>query len=196
MAFSPRLNSIGMVGNLHWYTTNNPYYPTWGLPNCTCYAWGRFWEIGDPLSTGANKPDSSDLPGGWSGGYWWNHVNRSVYQTGNTPALGAVICFEDTTGGDGHVAIVEQINNNGESIVTSNSAWGRADLYFYTMTLYRSNNYCWGGNNNDRYVTQGFIYNPYADIPTPTSEEKTGFPWVLYASKLRNKQSLTKHKFM
>lgn len=190
MSFTPRLNSNGMVGNLHWYTTNNPYYPTYGMPNCTAYAWGRFWEVGDPLSTGVNKPNPNDLPGGWSGGYWWNHVNRSVYQTGDVPALGAVICFEDTSGGDGHVAIVEQINNDGESIVTSNSAW--ASTYFYTQTLYRSNNYGWTGSSGAYYRTQGFIYNPFSDIPTPTIKKESKFPWVLYANKLRNKQMLTK----
>ena len=192
MAFSPRLNSIGMLGNRHWYTTDNPYYPTYGLPNCTCYAWGRFWEIGDPLSLGINKPNPNDLPGGWSGGYWWGNVNNNVYQTGSEPALGAVICFEDTSGGDGHVGIVEQINNGGESIVTSNSAWG--GTYFYTQTLYRSNNYGWTGSSGAYYRTQGFIYNPFADVPTPSSKIKTGFPWVLYANKLRNRQMLTKFR--
>ena len=197
MAFTPRLNDQGMLGNRHWYTTDNPYYPTYGLPNCTCYAWGRFWEIGDPLNIGEHKPNSSDLPGGWSGGYWWREVNRDVYQTGNTPALGAVICFEDTTGGDGHVAIVEQIDNDGESIVTSNSAWGRTDLYFYTQRLYRSNNYNWGGSDNNRYQTQGFIYNPYSDGPTPPvppTQKVKRFPWVLYANKLRSRNKLTKYR--
>lgn len=186
MAFTPRLTDIGILGNRHWYSNDNPYYATgYGMPNCTAYAWGRFWEIGDPLSIGEHKPDPNDLPGYWSGGYWWDHVNRNVYQTGNTPALGSVICFEDTTGGDGHVAIVEQINNDGESIVTSNSAWD--STFFYTMTLYRSNNYCWGGSNNDRYITQGFIYNPYADQPIPPQIKKRNFPWVLYARKFRKR---------
>lgn len=194
MAFIPRLTSIGIFGNLHWYSTNNPCYPTYGMPNCTCYAWGRFWEIGDPLSMGINKPDPNDLPGYWSGGYWWTHVNTSVYKTGNTPALGAVICFEDTSGGDGHVAIVEEISNDGESIVTSNSAW--AGTYFYTMRLYRSNNYCWTGSNGHFYRTQGFIYNPFADTPTPTVKTKTNFPWVLYARKIRNKHMLTNQRNM
>lgn len=110
-----------------------------------------------------------------------------------TPALGAVICFEDTSGGDGHVAIVEQINNDGESIVTSNSAWGGG--YFYTQTLYRSNNYCWTGSNDHFYQTQGFIYNPFADSPTPpkpTNTRGNKFPWILYANKLRERQMLTK----
>ena len=191
MAFTPRLNSLGMFGNLHWYTTNNPYYPTYGMPNCTCYAWGRFWEIGDPLSIGIHKPNSSDLPGGWSGGYWWREVNKSVYQTGSEPALGAIICFWDNNGGDGHVAVVEQINNDG-TIVTSNSAWG--GTYFYTQTLSRSNYYSWTSFRGHYYTCQGFIYNPYADTPIPPepTTERDNFPWVLYANKIRNRDMLTK----
>ena len=194
MAFTPRLNDQGMLGNRHWYSNDNPYEATgYGMPNCTCYAWGRFWEIGDPSNTGANKPNPNDLPGYWSGGSWWNQVNTNVYQTGQVPQLGAVICFDDTSGGDGHVAIVEEIINDGEEIITSNSAW--AGTYFYTQRLYRSNNYCWGGDNSDRYQTQGFIYNPFGgDTPTPPSGRKYGkFPWVLYANKLRAKNKyLTK----
>ena len=129
------------------------------------------------------------MPGYWSGGYWWANVDTTVYQVGQTPQLGAVICFEDTSGGDGHVAIVEQINNGGESIVTSNSAWG--GTYFYTQTLYRSNNYCWGGDNDDRYQTQGFIYNPFGgDTPTPTGRSKSKFPWILYAKKIRERRNV------
>ena len=129
------------------------------------------------------------MPGYWSGGYWWDNVNTSVYSVGQTPQLGAVICFEDTSGGDGHVAIVEQINNGGESIVTSNSAWGGS--YFYTQTLYRSNNYCWTGSNDHFYRTQGFIYNPFGgDTPVPTGRTKTKFPWVLYAKKIRERRNV------
>lgn len=185
MAFTPRLDGLGILNNFHWYSTNNPYYPNYGMPNCTCYAWGRFWEIGDPLGTGANKPDPNALPGGWSGGYWWREVDTSVYQTGQTPELGAVICFWDSQG-DGHVAIVEEIINGGESIVTSNSAW--QSTFFYTQTLYRSNNYCWTGSNGHFYQFQGFIYNPYVTPtpPTPTQSRKK-FPWVLYARKFRGR---------
>ena len=185
MAFTPRLDPTGILNNRHWYSSDNPYYPNYGMPNCTCYAWGRFWEIGDPLGSGANKPDPNALPGGWSGGYWWREVDTSVYQTGQTPELGAVICFWDSQG-DGHVAIVEEINNGGESIVTSNSAW--QSTFFYTQTLYRSNNYCWTGSNGHFYQFQGFIYNPYVSPtpPTPTQSRKK-FPWVLYARKFRGR---------
>ena len=192
MAFTPRLTSIGILGNLHWYSNQNPYYPTYGMPNCTAYAWGRFWEIGDPLSLGINRPNPNDLPGYWSGGYWWSHFNRDVYESGSTPALGAVACFWDNTGSDGHVAIVEVIDEENGTITTSNSAWG--GTYFYTATLYKSNNYSWTGSNGHTYTCQGFIYNPFGTEPTPTEPIKHNFPWVLYARKLRSRNKLTNHR--
>lgn len=40
MAFTPRLNDQGMLGNRHWYSNDNPYEATgYGMPNCTAYAW-------------------------------------------------------------------------------------------------------------------------------------------------------------
>ena len=62
------------------------------------------------------------------------------------------------------------------------------------MTLYRSNNYSWGGDNDDRYQTQGFIYNPYGETPTPEIKKDNKFPWVLYARKIRNRQSLKNYR--
>lgn len=177
MAFTPRLNSDGMLLNFHWYSRNPFYISGYGLPNCTCYAFGRFWEIGDPLGSGLNYPS---LPTG-DAGTWWYNVDTSIYQIGQTPKLGAVLCFSDDNGGSGHVAIVEQINHDG-TITCSNSAWGGD--YFYLTTLSASNDYKY-----THFTKQGFIYNPYVSPePTPSfGEYKKGkFPWVLYANKLRN----------
>lgn len=179
--YIPRLNDNGINGNFHWYSENPFYQSGYGMPNCTCYAWGRFWEIGDPLSLHINRPD---LPLG-DGGTWWSRaIAAGVYQTGQSPQLGAVICF-DRPGASGHVAIVEAIGTeNGRNfIVTSNSAW--QSTYFYTQTLYSDQGYSWGS-----YVFQGFIYNPYADQPepppTPTTEKKHKFPWAIYSRNFRN----------
>lgn len=56
MAFTPRLTDEGILNNFHWYSDNPFYQSGYGMPNCTCYAWGRFWEIGDPNNIGVNKP--------------------------------------------------------------------------------------------------------------------------------------------
>lgn len=178
MAFTPRLNDIGMLNNFHWYSQNPFYIAGYGLPNCTTYAWGRFWEISDPLGTGENRPT---LPTS-NGGDWWGDVDTSVYEIGQTPKLGAVICFsDDYAGGDGHVAIVEEINQDG-TITCSNSAWGGS--YFYLTTLSSSNDYKYS-----HFTKQGFIYNPFVS-PTPPppvhSARPKRFPWILYARKLRD----------
>lgn len=185
MAFSPRLNSTGMSNNHIWYSDNPFYQAGYGLPNCTCYAWGRFWEVSDPLGSASTKPH---LPLS-NAGTWYDRVDTNKYQKSDqlVPSLGAVICFSDDNGGDGHVAVVEQIINDGETIVCSNSAWGGS--YFYTSTLSRSNNYKYS-----HFTFQGFIYHPDyppgptpPTPPTPTGSGTSHFKWVLYANKLRNK---------
>ena len=147
--YNPRLSDAGMHGNPYWYSRNPFYQAGYGLPNCTCYAWGRFWEIGDPNHQYINRPNLSTL----NAEDWYGASDG--YSRGQAPALGAVACWADGPySGDGHVAIVEQINGDG-SIVTSNSAWGGS--YFYTMTLQPPHYLPATG-----YVFQGFIYNPYS----------------------------------
>lgn len=170
MAFTPRLNTDGMSGSRYWYSTTNPYYPNFGMPNCTCYAWGRFWEVN-------NQCGHDETPIGMIGNAvdWYN--NSVAYQHGMTPKIGAVACFAGGAIGTGHVAVVEEVRSDG-TIVTSNSDYG--GTYFYLMTL--SPPYSSGS-----LQFQGFIYNPYAEEPTPPtptpSYRKSRFPWVLYAKK-------------
>ena len=148
--FVPRLSSSGILNNPYWYSRNPFYLAGYGLPNCTCYAWGRFWEESDIDHNYSNRPNLST----GNAEDWWGHT-QDGYERGQEPRLGAVICFANGPySGDGHVAIVEQINSDG-SIVTSNSAYG--GQFFYTQTLHGPNYIPAAG-----YVFQGFIYNPYA----------------------------------
>lgn len=143
MAFTPRLSinsPTQMENNPWWYSTGNPFYPDYGLPNCTCYAYGRYAEI---------RGAFADLPR-WDAKDWWD--NASAFNRGQTPRVGAVICFSNPR--YGHVAIVEEVHANGD-IVTSNSDYGTN--YFYTETLLVSNGYI--PINSPDYVLQGFIYN-------------------------------------
>lgn len=132
--------------------SNNPYYYSdmnifhfagYGMPNCTCYAWGRFYEI-----TGVEpKLSRGDAE------RWWGY--NDGYSRGNSPKLGAVACWSKgspTTDADGsgHVAIVEEIESDG-TIVTSNSAH-RGDM-FYIDDI--APPYAVSG-----YTFQGFIYSP------------------------------------
>ena len=184
MAYIPRLNSVGIPNNPKWYS-RNPFYqtdPDLGLPNCTCYAWGRFWEISDPNDAYINRPNLS-----LGNAEDWYYYTQDGYERGQIPKLGATICFRNQYGyGVGHVGVVEQIGANGV-IVTSNSDYG--GRYFYTETLTPDSNGVYHHMGSEyMYDSVGFIYNPWAEQPTPPTptEERGRFPWVLYARKLRS----------
>jgi surface antigen len=120
------------------------------LPNCTSYAWGRFYEI-----TGSRPTLST------SNAEQWFLKTSDGYKRGLEPALGAIICWQDgetSNGSDGagHVAIVEQINPDG-SIITSESGWDTAK-YWWTKTRTKGADGNWGASSN--YKFQGFIYCP------------------------------------
>lgn len=153
MTFTPRLNAPS-TSSSYWYK-NNPFYQSgYGLPNCTCYAWGRFYEIlGSKPKLSLSNAEN-----------WWGH--NDGYERGQTPRLGAVICWRKGKAGNGadgagHVAIVEQINTDG-SIVTSNSAW--KGTRFYKQTL-KPPYYSIGS----AYTFQGFIYNPAVSATESTT---------------------------
>ena len=158
--YIPRLTDAGMMNNPYWYSLNPLYQAGYGLPNCTCYAWGRFWEIGDPNRIYEHRPELSTL----NAEYWYGHADS--YSRGQTPALGAVICFADGPfSGEGHVAIVEEIHADG-SITVSDSAYD--GWYFDTHVFYPPNYLPQAG-----YVFQGFIYNPYSGGgPSPGPNRK------------------------
>lgn len=159
--FDPRLTDEGIEGSIYWYSGNPFYTAGYGLPNCTCYAWGRFWEISDKEGNGSNKPT---LPTG-DAGEWYPNVTG--YEKGQTAKLGAVICWSKT-GEAGHVAIVEQILENGD-IVTSNSAYN--STFFYTKTIYKADGYDFGN-----YQFQGFIYNPHVTAGGSTEPDEPDKP--------------------
>lgn len=139
-----------------WYDENPFYQSGYGMPNCTAYCWGRWYELlGEP----------PDLPLGDGNSWFPTAQEMGVYETGaypgSTPALGAIICTYYDIGG--HVAVVEQINEDG-SIVTSNSGW--QSTYFWIETLYPENGYVPSWADPGAYV-QGFIYLPISYGPGP-----------------------------
>lgn len=143
-----------MRGNPWWYSSSNIFYRDgYPLPNCTCYAYGRYAEI---------RGAFANLPGG-PAGTWWERATD--FEKGQTPALGAVACWYDPLHRfDGHVAIVEAIDEDG-NITTSNSAYG--GTYFYTAELTKDSNYQLSYHDY-AYRFQGFIYNtviPYVVNP-------------------------------
>lgn len=157
MKYSPRLTAPSTT-NKNWIKNTKGGYNKCllikgnsCLPNCVGYAWGRWRELlgkTPKLSTGNAEN--------------WYHKDDG-YKRGKTPKLGAVICWRkgeagNSSDGAGHVAIVEEIKDNG-TIVTSNSAYGGSR--FYTRTLKKP--YSLGGT----YHFQGFIY-----IPLTFNEDK------------------------
>lgn len=176
VVFVPRLDATGIVGSPYYYRLNPFYNAGYGMPNCTAYAWGRFWEESDPDRTYTNPPRLST-----GNAEDWYGYTADGYERGSTPQLGAVICFADGPySGDGHVAIVEQINNDG-SIITSNSAWGGA--FFYTQTL-RPPNYLPAAG----YVLQGFIYNPKTGGGSSPGPKPTAGKYWLFKRSLWHKE--------
>ena len=147
------------------------------LPNCTGYAWGRFMECQLNVHTCNLSRGNAEI---------WYPNTLDGYQRGQTPKLGAVICWYSTQSG-GHVAIVEKINQDG-SILTSNSAYGGSRFYMKTLT---PPDYYMGS----AYTFQGFIYNPtdFIDPDDPSFKNKGNnkFPWVLYARKFRKRSHFT-----
>lgn len=109
-----------------WYYNGNPYYQRgYGLPNCTCYAWGRLAEICNAAVTfyggnaimWASRPEMKQLPSPKVG-------SCIIYSGGITDSLGR-LC--------GHIGVVEHLYDDG-SIDVSMSSFGG-----YMWRLYRLN---------------------------------------------------------
>lgn len=184
MAFVPRLSEHSPTemrnpDNPWWYSNGNIYwaYPTdhrYGMPNCTCYCYGRTGEIRGAFDT--------RLPGD-DAGEWYNRVVAAgTIPVGYAPRIGCIMVFRDKPNprvhNNGHVATVEQINSDG-SVVTSNS--GYQSTYFWTETLRPENGYLssWMEDEHHDYYYQGCIY--VYDPPTPpTPTRRKGLPiWML-----------------
>ena len=119
------------------------------LSNCVGYAWGRWRELlGEFHKLSRGNAEN-----------WFGNTSDG-YKRGQTPKLGAVICWAkgkagNASDGAGHVAVVEKINPDG-SILTSNSDY--AGRRFYTKTIKAP--YSLG----TKYTFQGFIYLPEEEI--------------------------------
>ena len=176
MAVFIRRTTAPTTNNAYFYA-DNPYYQSGvGLPNCTCYAFGRFWEL-----TGGTMPSLS-----WSDAEnWWGHSDG--YERGQSPKLGAVMCWRKGEAGDdsdgmGHVAIVEAINEDG-SLITSESGWGSDILWWET---HRYDNGNWGAGTG--YTFQGFIYNPieFDSSYVVGGTENSDYIWNYFITKIAN----------
>lgn len=165
--YTPRLSrySPTNMSTSPYYQGTYAGYPY--IPNCTRYCYGRWWEIMGNDPTGLAYKGDAEM--------WWDSV--TAYAKGQTPRLGAIICFADGPySHKGHVGVVEQIDADG-TVHFSNSGYTRSpnkwnQLYFYTKEGKASNNYGYERG----YIFQGFIYLP--DEYSPPDEPPTPDPNV------------------
>lgn len=201
--YVPRL-SIGNIYSSPYYTTWDAYYPTYQMPNCTCYAYGRWNELCD-------YQQSHNLFPTGMGCDWYPQGIAKGFTGGMTPQLGAAACWWYMGYDDGeyvptgHVAIVEQINydenGNPVSFVTSNSAWDRDEgwetpkpkaPWFYLNTISMSNlDDPW--NSHPEGYFQGFLYNenispipPNPPVPPtpPSPVTRRKMPFIFYMKRI------------
>lgn len=138
------------------------------LPNCVGYAYGRFMEECGRTECNLSTGNAQN---------WYYHGDG--YPRGTTPKQGAVMCWGNGSGKYGHVAIVEEVHDDG-SVTASMSNYpvdGKKYPYF-DRVVYRP-----PYTSTTGLPFQGFIYNPYlnATIPAGASDpEYNGHKYAVY----------------
>lgn len=139
------------------------------LPNCVGYAVGRFNEM-------ANTGDCRYL-GNSNANWFLNWAYAQGLEVGNDPRKGACMVWD--YGEYGHVAIVEEVYNN-DDVLVSESGWS-AHCYTWNARHYRNSDGNWTAGDDcgwmQGYRFLGFIYNPAfppvdKNLPNPVEENK------------------------
>lgn len=146
MDYIPRLNCPESTD--YHYTTDNIFAQCgYGMfdnnGNCTCYAWGRLYEITGVKYTALHGNAEK----------WWSAADDAGLSKGQEPKLGAIACWAqgDTStsaDGAGHVAVVEEVHADGTWLASMS---GYQHYLFKTVEIGADNSY--GGMD-----FQGFIY--------------------------------------
>lgn len=182
MALVERLsatNPTPIRDNPWWYSNGNIYYAMgsshqYGMPNCTCYCYGRTAEIDGAFNT--------NLPAANAGNWYARVESAGIIPVGYEPLLGGIMVFRDkpdaTVHNAGHVATVERINADG-SVITSNS--GYQSTYFWRETLRPENGYLssWMENERHDYMYVGCIYTYEQPAPPPPTKRKHMPVWMM-----------------
>lgn len=138
MKYVARTTAPNLNNSCYYSTKNALYRDGFGMPNCTCYALGRWIEL-----LGYIPRLCLGMAGRW---YGYN----DGYQRGNTPKLGAIAVWGlNGSNIDGHVAVVEDFGDG--YIYCSNSAYKSTNFYM---------KYYYGNYNFGSYIFKGFIYPP------------------------------------
>lgn len=113
------------------------------IPNCTGYAWGRWVEL-------LGKRHKLSV---YNAGLWYLNSKSDGYaRNKKIPKLGSVACWslKNSTNGEGHVGIVEEIYIDGSFLMSDSSYKG--DRFRTTVVK--------PDFKKDGYSFQGFIYIP------------------------------------
>ncbi len=139
--YSPRLTAPSR-DNPYYYSNKNVFYKWgYGMPNCTAYAYGRAYEIL------GKEPDLCI----YDANQWFDYnKDNNIYAYGNTPKLGAIVCFKYSGYNSGHVAVVEKIV--GDTVYYSNSAWSGNEFYLTSSPIDDP------ADGRSGWIFQGFIY--------------------------------------
>ena len=156
------------------------------LSNCVGYAIGRFNEIGGYNECKYLKPVNAER--------FIDYAIPQGLKISQAPQLGACAVWqggESSQGSDGagHVAIVEQINDDG-SIITSESGYGDKRPFW---TSYRQKGKGNWGQKTGVYKFLGFILNPaIVEIPagvdwvTIKRREGSGYEYINVPGIMKN----------
>lgn len=151
------------VGGYSWCIKGKPTQEGLNvLDNCVGWACGRFNEIiGEMRYPQLNCNAENFIDRGQSIGLTYQYE----------PCLGGIMVWEGKGSLAGHVAVVEQLNDDG-SVLTSESGYNHFDFRNYTRYKGDGN---WGLNSNFTYL--GCIINPSNPQPEPTPPEPTDYPF-------------------
>lgn len=150
MNFIPRDKAPSKTNKFYYSDINTYYKNGYGMPNCTCYTYGRGLEITN---------GTADLPKNANAHSWWSITKG--YTKDNKPSVGAIMCFSGGNSGKGHVCMVEYCYANGD-VKTSNSIYKGTN--FYMQTLHYPYNY-------GKLKFQGFIHLLKEPEPVPPTPE-------------------------
>ena len=162
--FTPRTTAPDS-SNAYYYSANPFYQSGYGMPNCTCYAYGRAYEL-----LGSRPSLSTGNAGKW----WWYNKNNGIYSYGSTPKLGAIACWDKYDQNQGHVAVVEAIDGN--SVTISESHY--KSTFFDTRTI---------SANSSNYLTSmrflGYIYiGDFSAVDTPVDLGTEFYAYIINTS--------------
>ena len=137
------------------------------LANCTGYCQGRWMELGNTNTPYAFHGNAGD---------WINEARQAGYQIGSEPQLGAIVVFAGwSSNRAGHVAIVEEISDDGSYIKCSESNYGST---IFEWPVYRYRETGWKRRGSSSGASIGFVYHPNIAPPAPPAPPKYGLTVV------------------